>query len=76
VIDHAESLNSELPYISGSVAWPGLFLELPELPSELGYALWGRDLVLLDVTARLVLDVLPDALPEGAHPGVLYQQSS
>jgi hypothetical protein len=67
------AVNSEFPYISGSVAWPGLFLELPELPSELGYALWGRDLVLLDGTARLVLDVLPDALPDGAHPGVLYQ---
>jgi hypothetical protein len=43
------------------------------VPRELGYALWGRALVLVDVDANLVLDVLSDALPEGARPGVMYQ---
>jgi hypothetical protein len=66
------AVNSAFPAVA-AVTWQALFLELPELPGELGYALWGRDLVLVDVVANLVVDVLPDALPDGAHPGVLYQ---
>jgi hypothetical protein len=46
---------------------------LPALPPELDYAIWGRDLVLIDIAANLVLDVLRDALPEGAYLGVEYQ---
>jgi hypothetical protein len=46
---------------------------LPALPSELAYAFWGRDLVLVDVPAGLVIDVLPDALAEGGRPGTVYQ---
>ena len=46
---------------------------LPALPPELDYAVRGRDLVLVDVEANLVIDVLPDALPEGASPGGVYQ---
>jgi hypothetical protein len=69
----APTVNKEFPFVGVSVEWPALFMELPTLPSELGYALWGRDLVLVDVPANLVIDVLRDALPEGAHPGVQYQ---
>jgi hypothetical protein len=69
----APAVNAAFPAVPGAVTWPGLFLELPELPPELGYALWGRDLVLVDVVANLVLDVMPEALPEGAYRGVLYQ---
>ena len=69
----APVVNSAFPAVSGIVTWQALFLELPELPPEMAYALWGRDLVLVDVVANLVLDVLPDALPEGAYPGVRYQ---
>lgn len=68
----APEVNKEFPLVLGAVEWPVLFLHLPELPRELGYALWGRDLVLLDVPAALVLDVLPEALPDGAYPGVVY----
>jgi hypothetical protein len=68
----APAVNAAFPVVAGGVTWQGLFLELPELPRELGYALWGRDLVLVDVVANLVLDVMPEALPEEASPGVLY----
>jgi hypothetical protein len=66
-------VNKAFPAVLGAVHWPELLRELPPLPFELSYALWGRTLVLMDVQANLVLDVLPDALPEGAHPGVIYQ---
>jgi hypothetical protein len=36
---------------------------LPELPKELQFRFVGRDLVLVDIDADLVIDVLPDALP-------------
>ena len=70
--DPAPAVNAAFPVGPGAGPWPALFLELPDLPPGLGYALWGRDLVLVDVVANLVLDVLPEALPEGAYPGVLY----
>jgi len=37
--------------------------ELPELPPELEYQFVGRHLVLVDVAANIVVDVLRDALP-------------
>lgn len=37
--------------------------ELPELPQELEYEFVGRHLVLVDVEANMVVDVLRDALP-------------
>ena len=43
---------------------PFLVLErLPLLPDELEYRLIGRTLVLWDIDADLILDVLPDAIP-------------
>jgi hypothetical protein len=69
----ALEVNKPFPAVVGAVHWPELLFELPRLPFELSYALWGRALVLIDVQANLVLDILPDALPEGAHPGVIYQ---
>jgi hypothetical protein len=69
----ALEVNKPFPAVVGAVHWPELLFELPRLPFELGYGLWGRTLVLIDMQANLVLDVLPDALPEGAYPGVIYQ---
>lgn len=40
-----------------------LLAALPSLPVEVQYRLDGRTLVLVDVTTRLVLDVLPGAVP-------------
>ena len=42
---------------------PALLLRLPPLAPELQYRFIGRTLILLDVDANLVVDVLPDALP-------------
>jgi len=42
---------------------PTLMLKLPELPPELAYRFVGRDLVLKDIKAGLVVDLIPDALP-------------
>jgi hypothetical protein len=67
------AINERFPLVLGSVQWPALAASLPILPNELEYAFWGRDLVLVDVDTHLVVDVLPEALPEGARPGVLYQ---
>jgi hypothetical protein len=63
-------VNAELPDLDVAATWPALFLELPALPGELAYALWGTDLVLLDMAVNLVVDVLPDALPAGGCPDV------
>lgn len=43
---------------------PTLLLDLPKLPAELEYRIVGRELILLDTAANLVIDLLPDALPE------------
>jgi hypothetical protein len=40
-----------------------LLLNLPELPKELQYRIVGRNLVLLDITPKLVVDFVPDAIP-------------
>jgi hypothetical protein len=65
-------VNEPFPPVVASVRWMPLVRALPPLPRELDFALWGRDLVLVDVAANLVLDILPEALPESAGPGVLY----
>jgi len=67
------AVNQPFPMVLGTVQWPSLVNKLPTLPPELGYTFWGRDLILVDLPANLVVDVLPEALPEGARPGVIYQ---
>lgn len=42
---------------------PSILLGLPRLPQELEYRIVGRDLILLDVGADLIVDYLPHALP-------------
>jgi hypothetical protein len=42
---------------------PTLMQKLPELPPELAYRFVGRDLVLKDIEAQLVVDLIPNALP-------------
>ena len=42
---------------------PPVLAALPALPKELQYRFVGRDLVLVDIEANLVVDVLPDAFP-------------
>jgi hypothetical protein len=57
------------PVVNGTLDWfstgatPHSILEaLPELPDELQYRFVGLDLVLLDVDANLIVDILPAAV--------------
>jgi len=71
--DSIPAVNEPFPATLEATAWPMLVQNLPPLPRELDYAVWGRALVLVDVSANLVIDVLPDALPEGALTRSVYQ---
>jgi hypothetical protein len=62
----APVVNQRFPWQLGR-AMPACLLEaLPPLPKELQYRLVGRDLVLIDLEANLVIDSLPEALPRPA----------
>ena len=67
------TVNQPLSAAPGSVQWPELVRALPVLPAELDYMFWATDLVLVDVAANLVVDVLPNALPAGAPSHVMYR---
>jgi hypothetical protein len=41
---------------------PSLLLKLPPLPKELQYRLVGRNLVLLDVVPKIIVDFIPEAM--------------
>jgi hypothetical protein len=56
-------VNAFLPWEHRHSDAPQLVKALPALPEVLEYRLVGRDLVLLDVNARIVVDVLREALP-------------
>ena len=55
-------VNGPFPWNSGNAMWPSILAALPQLPEELEYRLVGADLVLVDIPASLVVDVLADAL--------------
>ncbi len=42
---------------------PTLLLKFPTLPDEVTYRIAGRDLILLDAKANLVVDVIPEVIP-------------
>ncbi len=66
-------VNQWFPPALGSAYWPALAQVLPVIPEELDYLFWGRDLVIVDVDANLVIDVLRDALPESGRPSVVFE---
>ena len=43
---------------------PSLLLALPQLPKEVEYRIVGRDWVLLDIEANLIVDFIHEALPK------------
>jgi hypothetical protein len=55
-------VNGKYPWEIGSAMWPTLLRVLPELPAELEYRFSDRDLVLIDIHADLVVDILKEAL--------------
>jgi hypothetical protein len=42
---------------------PTILANLPRLPPEIEYRIAGHALVLRDVEANIVIDVIPDAIP-------------
>lgn len=57
---HGRNLQSRVP---SGLPVPLLWV-LPELPPELEYRIVGRDLALWDEHAAMVIDFIPDALPQ------------
>lgn len=57
-------VNGDFPWRSATAMFPALLEALPPLPPELQYRLVGYDLVLIDVHASLIVDILPTALGE------------
>ena len=60
-------INERFPWELGSAMWPSFMGVLPPLPDELEYRFADRDLVLVDVHADLVVDILVHALPAPSH---------
>ena len=57
-------INGTFPWVLGAVMLPCLIEALPPLPTELQYRIVGNDLLLIDVHASLVVDILPNALAD------------
>jgi hypothetical protein len=55
-------VNGRFDWRLGNAIRPSLLHALPRLPEELEYRFVGADLVLLDVHANMVVDILRDAL--------------
>jgi hypothetical protein len=55
-------VNGRYDWRLGAWMWPALLMELPPLPSELEYRLIGNELVLIDLHADLVVDILENAV--------------
>jgi hypothetical protein len=58
-------VNGAFPWAIGSAMFPCVTTALPPLPPELQYRVVGRDLVLIDLHANLIVDILPFALTDG-----------
>jgi len=67
-------INGRFPATGHVRVWPALLAALPELPEELQFHFVGRDLVLVDVHADLVVDILKDALP-APHQGLAWDSA-
>jgi hypothetical protein len=55
-------VNEPYDWRLGAWMWPALLLELPPLPVDVEYRIVGSDLILIDLRAGLVVDILNDAL--------------
>ena len=63
-------VNEPFPWIFASMMFPCVIEALPPLPPELQYRIVGSDLILVDVHASLIVDILPGVLAddEGIRP--------
>ena len=64
-------INERFPWIWASAVPRCVWGVLPEVPEELEYRFAGFDLVLIDIHAELVVDILRDALPPLLPRGIL-----
>ena len=55
-------VNGRFPWRRGAAMWPCVIDALPALPQELQYRIVGSHLVLVDIHADLVIDVLRNAV--------------
>jgi len=61
----ALKVNDTFPWALGVAMFPCILEVLPPLPPELQYRIVRNDLILVDVHASLIVDILPRALPAG-----------
>ena len=66
------AVNEPFPWARGGAMWPCLLDVLPVLPEALHYRIVARDLVMIDVDASLVVDILYEVLPPAAPPLTQY----
>ena len=62
-------LHVNEPYPDGvpfTTVPPTLLLKFPKLPDQVAYRIVGRDLILVDVEANLVIDMIPEIIPLGS----------
>jgi hypothetical protein len=59
-------VNGRFPWARGAMMPPDILQVLPPLPEELQYRIVDQDLILIDMHADLVVDILSDALPDQA----------
>ncbi len=57
-------VNDTFPWVLATSMFPCVIEALPPLPPELQYRIVGDNLVLVDVHAALILDILPHALSD------------
>jgi len=55
-------VNGTFPWLLAAAMFPCVIEALPPLPPELQYRIVGDDLVLIDIHASLIVDILPHAL--------------
>ena len=56
------AVNGRYDWRLGAWMWPALLQALPSLPEDLQYRIVDSDLVLVDLQASLVVDILEDAM--------------
>jgi hypothetical protein len=57
-------VNDTFPWVLSAAMFPCVIHALPPLPPELQYRIVGDDLLLIDVHASLIVDILPSALAD------------
>jgi hypothetical protein len=57
------AVNRKYDWRLGAWVWPALLRELPQLPDALEYRMVDADLLVIDLRANIVVDILENAMP-------------